>query len=203
MVFRQKFVVRPRVRRVKSFAKSPDPFKGFNQDGSARGIDSRTYGQPDNSTLIGSSSVVSGTNTLGESSCTSNETKSCTLGISSGSTTAVDGLGNTVSNEVYTVSTGEAVADAYDPDEHKALGTGFGDAVEFETQTTEFHREANPCAVFAIYYDTLKNLRRAGVPVNQFDRHYSTSYSDGPNPFPDSPDVVGCTPPRGWTGRSS
>ena len=199
MVFRQKLVVRPRVQRVKSYAKSPDPFKGFTQDGSARGIDSRTYGQPDNSTLIGSS--VSNTSTLGESvSNCSPDHQAKTMGISSGSTTAVDGLGNTVSNEVYTVST--TVADSYDPDEHKALGTGFGDAVEFETQTTEFLREADPCTVFAIYYDTLKNLRRTGVPINQFDRHYSTSYSDGPNPFPDSPDVVGCTPPRGWTGRN-
>ena len=121
------------------------------------------------------------------------------MGISSGSVTEANPCG-TATSGVYHV--GPVVEDSYDPDENKALGTGFGDAVEFETQNTVFHREANPCAVFAIYYDTLKNLRRAGVPVHQFDRHYSTSYSAGPNPFPDSPEVVGCTPPRGWTGRS-
>jgi hypothetical protein len=198
MVFRQKFV-RPRVRNVKSYTKPPQGGAGYFPQGYA-GSGNFTLGQSDNSTLIGSSSIVSGTNTMGESSC-SPDHQARTMGISSGSTTAVEGLDNvTVTNAAYHV--GEAVADSYDPDEHKALGTGFGDAVEFETQTTEFLREATPTHVFAIYYDTLKNLRRAGVPVHQFDRHYSTSYSDGPNPFPDSPDVVGCTPPRGWTGRS-
>ncbi len=196
MVFRQKFVVRPRVRTVKSYAKSSQGGSGYFPQGHA-GSGDFTLNQP-----IGSSSVVSGTTTMGEStSSCSPDHQAKTMGISSGSVTGVEGLDNvTVTNAAYHV--GVAVEDSYDPDEHKALGTGFGDAVEFETQTTEFHREANPCAVFAIYYDTLKNLRRAGVPVHQFDRHYSTSYSDGPNPFPDSPDVVGCTPPRGWTGRS-
>jgi hypothetical protein len=198
MVFRQKFVTRP---RVKSFAKSADPFKGFNHDGTVRGIDSRTYGSASN--VSGTSDTLSiNSASLGEStSSCSPDHQTKTMGISSGSTTAVEGLDNvTVTNAAYHV--GATVEDSYDPDEHKALGTGFGDAVEFETQTTEFLREADPCTVFAIYYDTLKNLRRAGVPVHQFDRHYSTSYSDGPNPFPNSPDVVGCTPPRGWTGRS-
>ncbi len=196
MVFRQKFVVRPRVGTVKSFSKQGGA--GYFPQGHASS-GNFTLNQPDYSTLVEGSSV---SNTSGESiSSCSPDHQSRTMGISSGSTTGVEGLDNvTVTNAAYHV--GEAVADAYDPDDYKSLGTGFGDAVEFETQTTEFLREANPCAVFAIYYDTLKNLRRTGVPIHQFDRHYSTSYSDGPNPFPDSPDVVGCTPPRGWTGRS-
>ena len=192
MVFRQKFIVlQSRGGRVKSFTK-PQGGSGYFPQGHASGGIYPLSGD------CGSS--VS--NTMGEStSSCSPDHQTKTMGISSGSVTGVEGLDNvTVTNAAYHVGT--AVADAYDPDEHKALGTGFGDAVEFETQTTEFQREANPCAVFAFYYDTLKNLRRAGVPVHQFDRHYSTSYSDGPNPFPDSPDVVGCTPPRGWTGRS-
>ena len=88
-----------------------------------------------------------------------------------------------------------------DFDADKSLGTGFGDAVEFETQTVEFRREPSHCAVFAFYYDTIKNLRKAGVPVEQFRRHYTESYETGPNPFPQSPEVTGyATPPRGWQG---
>jgi len=87
-------------------------------------------------------------------------------------------------------------------DAEKSLGTGFGDAVEFETQKVEFQREANHCAVFAFFYDTLKNLRRAGVPVQQFARHYSESYDTGPDPFPNSPEVAGyANAPTGWSGR--
>ena len=90
-----------------------------------------------------------------------------------------------------------------DKDDGKSLGTGFGDAVEFETQKVEFERELNPCAAFAFYYDTLKNLRKVGVPVQHFNRHYSEAVSSAPNPFPDSPEVTGyATAPSGWTGRT-
>ncbi len=102
----------------------------------------------------------------------------------------VDNLGNNVT------------FDFMDVDEGKSLGTGFGEAVEFETRSVEFERELNPCASFAFYYDTIKNLRRMGVPVEQFNLHYSESVSSAPNPFPDSPEVTGyATTPRGWTGR--
>ena len=105
------------------------------------------------------------------------------------STGGMDSLGNQPSNAV-------------DPDVEKALGTGFGEAVEFETQSVEFQREAEPCAVFAFYYDTLKNLRRAGVPVEHFRRHHTESASYAPNPFPTSPEVTGYAPtPAGWTGK--
>ena len=88
-------------------------------------------------------------------------------------------------------------------DSEASLGTGFGEAVEFETQKVEFRREANPCAVFAFFYDTKRNLRKAGVPVELFDRHYSTSsYDTGPDPFPNSPEVAGyANAPKGWSGR--
>ena len=108
---------------------------------------------------------------------------------------SVDSLGNEPSADV--------VWSGADVDEGKSLGTGFGEAVEFETQQVEFQREADPCAVFAFFYDTIKNLRRAGVPVEQFARHYSQSYDTGPDPFPNSPEVAGyANAPRGWTGRS-
>jgi hypothetical protein len=110
----------------------------------------------------------------------------------------VDSLGN--SANIGSVWTGASI----DADEGKALGTGFGEAVEFETQKVEFRREANPCAVFAFFYDTLKNLRRAGIPVEYFNRHYTESVSNVPNPFPDSPEVTGyANTPRGWTGRKN
>jgi len=109
------------------------------------------------------------------------------------STGSVDNLGNQVTCDFMSM----------DVDDGKSLGTGFGEAVEFETQKVEFEREANPCAVFAFYYDTLKNLRKLGVPVEHFNRHYSEAVSSAPNPFPDSPEVTGyATAPRGWTGRT-
>jgi len=108
-------------------------------------------------------------------------------------TYTVDNLGNHATLDFMSV----------DLDEGKSLGTGFGEAVEFETQKVEFEREANPCAAFAFYYDTLKNLRKLGVPVEHFSRHYSEAVSSAPNPFPDSPEVTGyATAPRGWTGRA-
>ena len=79
------------------------------------------------------------------------------------------------------------------------LGTGWGEAVEFNTHDVEFERAdpANPDAVFVYYYDTIRNLRRLGVPVEQFYGHESSPEA---NPFPASPHVHGggCTPPAGW-----
>ena len=97
----------------------------------------------------------------------------------------VDSLGNVPNNAAVEAS----------------LGTGFGASVDFETLKVDFKREATHCAVFAFFYDTLKNLRKAGVPVEQFNVHYSETYETGPNPFPDSPEVTGyAKPPKGWTG---
>ena len=99
-------------------------------------------------------------------------------------------------------SLGNQPSHAVDPDEGKSLGTGFGEAVEFETQQVEFQREADPCAVFAFFYDTKKNLRKMGVPVEEFSKHYSQRYDTAPDPFPTSPEVSGyANAPKGWTGR--
>ena len=83
------------------------------------------------------------------------------------------------------------------------LGTGWGEAVEFHTHDVEFER-ANPTtpdAVFVYYYDTIRNLKRIGVPVEQFYGHSSTPTEA--NPFPASPHVhgSGCKPPPGWRRR--
>lgn len=129
-----------------------------------------------------------------ETRCVSSSDVSCSV------SNTMDSLGNTPNNEEVKTSSIFHVADV---DEGKSLGTGFGEAVEFETQNVEFRREANPCAVFAFFYDTLKNLRKIGVPVGHFNRHYSESVSNAPNPFPDSPEITGnyANAPRGWTGR--
>lgn len=129
---------------------------------------------------------------------------------SSNVSSSVAGAVNTV-DTILTTSAGTLTMDnipagsyvELDKDDGKSLGTGFGDAVEFETQKVEFERVKNPCAAFAFYYDTLKNLRKVGVPVQHFNRHYSEAVSSAPNPFPDSPEVTGyATAPTGWTGRT-
>lgn len=83
----------------------------------------------------------------------------------------------------------------------ESLGTGFGKPTDFNTYEVSFNRANpnNPDATFAFYYDTVKNLRRMGIPVEQFSRHYSEP-NYGSNPFPSSPHVTttGCRPPAGW-----
>ena len=88
------------------------------------------------------------------------------------------------------------------PPAEESLGTGFGKATDFDTYEVTFNRANpnNPTAVFTFYYDTIKNLRRMGVPVELFTRHYSEP-NYGSNPFPSSPHVTGCTPPAGWRNK--
>lgn len=85
------------------------------------------------------------------------------------------------------------------------LGTGWGEAVEFHTHDVEFERAtpSTPDAVFVYYYDTIRNLKRIGVPVEQFYGHSSTPTEA--NPFPASPHVhgSGCKPPPGWRRKKS
>lgn len=85
------------------------------------------------------------------------------------------------------------------------LGTGWGEAVEFHTHDVEFERAdpANPDVVFVYHYDTIRNLKRIGVPVEQFYGHASTPTEA--NPFPASPHVHGggCKPPPGWRRKKS
>jgi len=170
-------------RKVKPVRKSfmPDPRL------KTRSYHSALDPSPVNSIL--SSSSVAGSD--GISSSPTFTTTTASSGVLSSDT--MDNLGNSVTLDFMDVS-----------DEGKSLGTGFGEAVEFETQKVEFERELNHCAAFALYYDTLKNLKKAGVPVQHFNRHYSEAVTTAPNPFPDSPEVTGyATAPSGWTGRTS
>jgi hypothetical protein len=188
MVFHRK--VRKSYSSTRLKSRSHKPMFDMNGNGT---------GNPPNNLLRGASGSVLDVNHAFASSVLStgtvagaaSDTVTTTSGGVLSSTNTMDGLGNNVT------------CDSYDVDDGKSLGTGFGDAVEFETQKVEFERELNPCAAFAFYYDTLKNLRKVGVPVQHFNRHYSEAVSSAPNPFPDSPEVTGyATAPSGWTGRT-
>lgn len=176
------------------FRQKPAPVrKSFMPDREPRWKSFGGTGNPPNNILRGASGNVLDVNTVNTILSSADSVAGATYTVSSSVGANVsDNLGNVTLDWM----------DVGDVDEGKSLGTGFGEAVEFETQKVEFRREANPCAVFAFYYDTVKNLRRMGVPVEYFNRHYSESVSSAPNPFPDSPEVTGyATAPRGWTGK--
>ncbi len=89
-----------------------------------------------------------------------------------------------------------------DVDQDKSLGTGFGRATGFNTVETTFERETptQPQAIFVFYYDSLRGLKRRGVPVERFKKSYKKSGVEA-NPFPKSPGLTGstgCPLPPGW-----
>ena len=74
------------------------------------------------------------------------------------------------------------------------MGTKFGDATEFNTRTGEFKR-GRTVGEIVFEYDTLRGLKDRGVPAHMFkgsDKRYGERSA-----FPS--DVVGCTPPKGWS----
>ena len=205
LVFPEKRRVRPRVRRVKSFVKQDrslrrrasvreDEYKGRASSGSPLDFDfmsqERDYSPDDG--YRGIAPTIGGTygssdNTLSAAPCSS----------------TVDSWGGEV--EVKTSVSINHVSPAVDND--RSLGTGFGDPVAFHTQEVQFEAEdrENPAAIFIFMYDTLKNLKRVGVPVEQFTKRYEKPrVYEGPNPFPQSPRLTeesGCRPPAGWNQR--
>lgn len=76
------------------------------------------------------------------------------------------------------------------------VGTGFGDATVFNTLSAEFEKESSfPITIMFMYYDTIRGLKKRGVPIERFQK----SFTEEPNPFPASPSVYsGCKPPYGW-----
>lgn len=99
---------------------------------------------------------------------------------------------------------GETTMDWFEPKGGEApLGTKFGDATDFETHKVEFEAADphNPDAVFVFYYDTIRGLKRRGVPTEAFTKSYQSNRKQ-PNPFPGSPEIVnnGCPIPKGWRG---
>jgi hypothetical protein len=191
MVFHRK--VKPTRKSYDSSRMKSTRKRMFDMDGNGTGK------APDNMLLGASGSVLNMDNSAVNNILYSSNVSSSASGVTTDTVTTTSGISGTPTMDGY-------VAGSYvelDKDDGKSLGTGFGDAVEFETQKVEFERELNPCAAFAFYYDTLKNLRKVGVPVQHFNRHYSEAVSSAPNPFPDSPEVTGyATAPSGWTGRT-
>jgi hypothetical protein len=76
------------------------------------------------------------------------------------------------------------------------VGTGFGEAVDWETKGTTFIRESQstPNALMAIFYDDARNLQRRGIQINS----KRSKYANNTNPFPTY--TSGATPPPGWKG---
>lgn len=70
------------------------------------------------------------------------------------------------------------------------LGVGWGQAVDFKTNTTTFDK-GEQLAQLVLFYDSRRNLERRGIIVERRE-----SVSVRPNPFPG----IGCKPPAGWKG---
>jgi hypothetical protein len=98
-------------------------------------------------------------------------------------------LNTPIGASINTVNTGNTDA---------PLGTGMGEDKTFSTRMTQFEREdANkPAWQTFIVYDTLKGLRKRGVPVDP------TPDESLVNAFPASPDLnsTGCYVPRNRRG---
>jgi hypothetical protein len=113
-----------------------------------------------------------------------------------GSATAIGGAAptsttgwstNLGAQALYTnTSVGDAVTQGMPAEEQ--LGTMFGDAMQWQTQTVAFDREFSPRATFEIFYDSRKNLERRGIK-------FEHKLPPLPNAFPGNP---GCAPPSGW-----
>lgn len=77
---------------------------------------------------------------------------------------------------------------AVEPEVTQTLGTGFGEAQDFQTTKTDFKR-GDLIAMMVIYYDDKRGLERVGINVNK-------PVESRPSAFP--ADETGCTPPAGW-----
>lgn len=92
-------------------------------------------------------------------------------------------------------STGRGVkkAAAAAPVVQQTLGTAFGSAQDFATQTVSFTR-GDLLSVQVIYYDDKRGLQARGVVI---ERTKTRRKIETPQAFPAQ---TGCTPPRGWQG---
>ena len=75
----------------------------------------------------------------------------------------------------------------------QSLGTGFGDATEFQTVQTSFVR-GDMLARMIVYYDNLQGLKSRGIDVSRMARKQRVSAT--PQAFPGD----NCQPPVGWRG---
>ncbi len=103
------------------------------------------------------------------------------------------GTAATLSSVSPGVSTSEVNQSYYEPTAvTQSLGTGFGAATEFATQTVSFTR-GDMLAMAVLYYDNLRGLRARGVPVERTGRR---TYQAQPQAFPG----MNCAPPKNWQG---
>jgi len=74
------------------------------------------------------------------------------------------------------------------------VGTGFGDATQWQTNQSAFERaDPNmPDCILAVYYNTARNLEKMGIRLR---RRNDVAYQA--NPFP-AYSSTGCKPPPGW-----
>jgi hypothetical protein len=77
----------------------------------------------------------------------------------------------------------------------QTLGTGFGERMDFQTQSVSFIR-GDMLVLMALWYDDKRGLQKRGIETV---RPSQVRYSTTPNPFPNRTDQ-GCTPPEGWQG---
>lgn len=82
---------------------------------------------------------------------------------------------------------------SYAPAAVQNLGTGFGEAQTFATQTVSFAR-GDMHAMLVLYYDNARGLKARGIVLV---RSKKDKVLAAPNAFPG---MSGCTPPPGWQG---
>lgn len=101
--------------------------------------------------------------------------------------------GNPVPRSIYSVSANSIQASAVSASIGlNSVGTGYGNATEWNTTTTTFVKEnpTVPNAIMAVYYDSRKNLERRGIVMKSRYNNVSNSA------FPAY--VTGATPPPDW-----
>lgn len=80
-----------------------------------------------------------------------------------------------------------------DSDTWNNLGTGFGEATKFKTETVSFDR-GDLQAVIAVYYDNARGLKARGIEVGRKSKTRHTAVE--PQAFP----AMNCPIPSGWKG---
>lgn len=78
----------------------------------------------------------------------------------------------------------------------QSVGTGFGDATQFNTSIVNFERANStvPDAMLVLFYNSARNLQRMGIQLKSKSTRYNNSTAQA---FPGY--TTGCTPPPGWT----
>lgn len=86
-------------------------------------------------------------------------------------------------------------SNAIQPTTTQDVGTGFGDATQFNTVMTSFTRshQTIPDDILAVYYNTARNLQKMGIVLRTKSTRYDNSTAKA---FPAY--NQGCTPPPGW-----